>query len=288
MRHSKKRMGKSNIFDYVLIVLQLALSVIASYFLKKVLPMKYWLIIVVVFVVLWVLMFFILRKPVDEKHKYKRLWSRILSLVLSILMAAGSLVAFKGFNVLDQITGGKYQTHVISGVVLSDNASFEKIKDLANKTVGIVTGLDTEKVDEAKKDIEDKKVEVTYKEYASLDELQQALFNKDVDMVLFSEASRGFIDEYNSEFENKTRIIYQHEVKEKIESKSSNINVTKDAFSIYISGIDTYGPVSTVSRSDVNMVMTVNPKTRTILLTSIPRDYHVTLHSLRSSSYHQD
>lgn len=51
---------------------------------------------------------------------------------------------------------------------------------------------------------------------------------------------------------------------------------------MYISGIDTYGPVSTVSRSDVNMIMTVNPKTKQILLTSIPRDYHVTLASFNA------
>ncbi len=52
-----------------------------------------------------------------------------------------------------------------------------------------------------------------------------------------------------------------------------------NSFSIFISGIDTYGAINTVSRSDVNMVMTVNTKTNEILMTSIPRDYYVTLHS---------
>ncbi|MFQ7539032.1 MAG: LCP family protein, partial [Clostridium sp.] len=52
-------------------------------------------------------------------------------------------------------------------------------------------------------------------------------------------------------------------------------DVTSQPFNIYITGIDTYGTISTVSRSDVNMIATVNPKTHQVLLTSIPRDYYV-------------
>lgn len=50
---------------------------------------------------------------------------------------------------------------------------------------------------------------------------------------------------------------------------------TNKSFNIFISGIDTYGDISTQSRSDVNIVATVNPKTRNILLTTIPRDSYV-------------
>lgn len=49
-------------------------------------------------------------------------------------------------------------------------------------------------------------------------------------------------------------------------------------FVLYISGIDTYGQVSTTSRSDVNILAVVNPKTHRILLINTPRDYYVQLH----------
>ena len=68
-------------------------------------------------------------------------------------------------------------------------------------------------------------------------------------------------------------------MKEKKEKAEANLDVTTDAFNIYVSGIDTEGSITNVSRSDVNMIMTVNPSTRKILLTSIPRDYHVVLSS---------
>lgn len=55
------------------------------------------------------------------------------------------------------------------------------------------------------------------------------------------------------------------------------IDVTKQPFNIYISGIDVYGEIEKESRSDVNLVATVNPNTHKILLTTTPRDYYVTI-----------
>ena len=76
---------------------------------------------------------------------------------------------------------------------------------------------------------------------------------------------------------NDIKAIYTYDIVEEIIDISKDVNVTKDVFTIFVSGIDTTGRVSTVSRSDVNMLVTVNPVTKDILMTSIPRDYYVTL-----------
>lgn len=55
------------------------------------------------------------------------------------------------------------------------------------------------------------------------------------------------------------------------------VDVTSKPFNIYISGMDTTGKITEEARSDVNMIITVNPKTHKILMTSIPRDYLVEL-----------
>ena len=44
---------------------------------------------------------------------------------------------------------------------------------------------------------------------------------------------------------------------------------------MYLSGIDTYGGISAVSRSDVNILAVVNTETKNILLLSTPRDYYI-------------
>jgi len=80
------------------------------------------------------------------------------------------------------------------------------------------------------------------------------------------------------DFDEKTRVIYEFEIQKDVVDIVKNAEVTQDTFNVYISGIDTYGNIASVSRSDVNIVATINPATKQILLTSIPRDYYVQLH----------
>ena len=66
----------------------------------------------------------------------------------------------------------------------------------------------------------------------------------------------------------------------KQKSIKDKVNITKETFNVFISGIDTYGSVNSVSRSDVNIVMTINPEYKKIILTWIPRDYYVKLYNI--------
>lgn len=67
-------------------------------------------------------------------------------------------------------------------------------------------------------------------------------------------------------------------------TEEHGIHVTQQPFNIYISGIDVYGEITTESRSDVNLIATVNPKTHKILLTTTPRDYYVTIPGVSGDS----
>ena len=98
-----------------------------------------------------------------------------------------------------------------------------------------------------------------------------------------SASYKDIISEMIENFDNSIKIIYTIELKSESDIETTDKNVTKEPFSIYISGIDIYGDISSVSRSDVNMIATVNPVTHTILLTSIPRDYYVQLHGTTGS-----
>ncbi len=63
--------------------------------------------------------------------------------------------------------------------------------------------------------------------------------------------------------------------------KARSVEVTEEPFNIYITGIDQWESEIgyDLERSDVNMICTVNPRTKKILLTSIPRDTYVKLHT---------
>lgn len=53
-----------------------------------------------------------------------------------------------------------------------------------------------------------------------------------------------------------------------------SLNLAQDPFNIFIGGVDASNQLS-----DVNMILSVNPKTRQILITGIPRDYYVPFHN---------
>ena len=84
-----------------------------------------------------------------------------------------------------------------------------------------------------------------------------------------------------TDYTESTRVIFEKGFESKVEAGSAaaaepeSRNMTDHAYTVLISGIDVNGPISTTSRSDVNILMTVNPLTHKILLTTTPRDYYV-------------
>lgn len=84
--------------------------------------------------------------------------------------------------------------------------------------------------------------------------------------------------EDNDTYKDRFRIIKTFEIVTDADS-SSNIDVTKTPFAIYLSGIDTRsGTLPSRSLSDVNIVAVINPVDHKVLLVAIPRDYYVHLH----------
>lgn len=118
---------------------------------------------------------------------------------------------------------------------------------------------------------------IKLKEYNNYYDAGLSLLNKEVESIYISSVYKEILDGELSNFNDKTMILKKDLQKVEKERTSEKIDINNDSFNIYISGIDTYGNISSVSRSDVNMIMTVNPKTHKILLTSIPRDYYVKL-----------
>ncbi len=61
------------------------------------------------------------------------------------------------------------------------------------------------------------------------------------------------------------------------QNKDKRVIKKDESFIVYISGNDEYGKITEHGKSDVNILATVNPKTKQILLLSTPRDYYITI-----------
>ena len=204
----------------------------------------------------------------------------MLALLLSIVFLGASFFIYRTLGFLDDMSQ-EYKIYTYDVLVKSDS-TYQELADIADKNLGYYN----DNSDATKKAITvlSNKVKTTNEGYGNLESLGADLLSKKTDSILVEESQKIKLDNSGSSgknesingFKDKTRILYTFKVK--IPVKSDGLNVTKDVFNIYISGMDEYGKVSETSRSDVNMVVTVNPKTKQILLTNIPRDYYVQLH----------
>jgi LCP family protein required for cell wall assembly len=115
---------------------------------------------------------------------------------------------------------------------------------------------------------------IKVEEYSSDIEAAKALLDGKVDAAIYNKAYTSIIAESleNDEYEDQVRVLYQYGIQTSIEKESVDVG---EPFNVLISGIDVYGDISQTSRSDVNIIVTVNPKTKKVLLTSTPRDYFV-------------
>ena len=196
-------------------------------------------------------------------------------------MIFASTYVLRTSHAINAISGADYQTQSVLVYVKADSEA-NAIQDVQDGTFAINKISDRDNTDYAVQQInEATSTTIATREYDSYQDMYDALLDGEVDAMIMNEAYEAITEQYDEEFDHMVKVIYSIERQQDVETTpvSDEMDVTKDTFTLYITGIDTYGPVSTVSRSDVNMLVTVNPQTHQILLTNIPRDYYVTLHS---------
>ncbi len=212
------------------------------------------------------------------KNNFKN-WIKIIADIILTLIIVGSCFGLyylnSTLNLLDRIRAKDYQLVDYYVLVLKDSELLS-IDDLDNHSLGIYEAKD-ETYEEALNEIKEK-VNIQEEEFSSYLSEADALMNEEVDAILISAVNHSMLNESVEDFEDSVRVLYTASIKIESEVVVKEVNVTKEPFNIYISGIDIYGDISSVSRSDVNIVATVNPNTHKVLLTTIPRDYYVQLH----------
>lgn len=212
-----------------------------------------------------------------KKSKSKRsIITQVLSVILSVLLIVGSTYVYQMGAVVDLLGTKTFQQRAISMIVLKDSP-IRNQEHLEGSRVGYVSSIDQETMQFSMKTFEKEVGKLTYQSMKDFHQLVEKLYDKDVDAVILDEAFRSLIQQDYEHFQEDTRVVYQI-VKDEGVVHSKSVDVTEKPFLVYVSGNDEYGEMTTISRSDVNMLVAVNPNTHQILLVSIPRDTYYPLH----------
>ena len=198
----------------------------------------------------------------------------VISILISIGLAVGIVYFLRIQQTMADVGGATYKTdNMIVVVKASDPA--ESILDAANYRFGYQTSVDQENNDKMLDDVQTVAGrELKLSEYDTVTDLANGLLSGQIEAAIYNEAFDGIIEESIEDYKDQVKILYQYGIETEIQKEDTSVEAP---FNVYISGIDVSGPITTNSRSDVNIIMTVNPNTKKILLTTTPRDYYVTI-----------
>lgn len=270
-----KREGKS-IIGKMILLLQMIISVGFAALLWKsgMIPGRFLLIAVIVLLALLGVIFILLGEAFGFQFSGARgnIVGAVISILVSLIMGIGIIYLAKADAVLKNVGGAAYKTDNMIVVVKNEDPA-EKLEDAKNYRFGIQTALDQDNNALMVKDIEEKVGrELKLIENETIIDEAEALLGGRIEAAIYNEAYGSVIEEAVEGYSDQIRVLYQYGIETEIETEETSI---EKAFNIYISGIDVAGSISTNSRSDVNIIMTVNPVTKKILLTTTPRDYYV-------------
>lgn len=241
-------------------------------FKLNILPVKYFAIITILMFGVVVL---ILRSLISIKTKpKKKIIVNIISFIISLGLIFITSYINTTYNFINNLVSKEYE-YKNYDVIVNNTSSYNDIYDLEDKKISSLENDEyyMELKEQINEDIEflEEKVDVAF--------LTDGILNNKTDAIVLEDSYYTLLkDEYENL--NNTKIIAKYKVKVEKKKNVDSVDIKTKPFILYISGIDTYGSISTTSRSDVNMLAVISPKEGKILLVSIPRDYYVTLNSI--------
>lgn len=264
------------IFAALLSIVLLALSGFAVYQIVtlNVLPSKLLLPVILMIVILNAILILLINFATHA------IWTKVISVILVILvgctMGFGNVYLYETYSTLTSVTGAEKGSIKNTISVITKTNHDEDIQSLKNEKIGVLRNIDSVGTKKCQKKL--KKYSFSYKKYDNLQALVKALYEDEVQAIVMNEIYRANVEEMEeySGFSNETKAIYQAVYYTNNKNDALVVDdITKNPFTIFVSGNDTYGDIDELSRSDVDMIVTVNPTTSTVLMVNIPRDYYV-------------
>lgn len=266
-------MKKRNLIGCICGVLLIVITAVFLFTLNKInaIPDNYFKIILIGVSIVTVITSIILFLNVNSiSFKVLKILSYIVTVILIFGYSFGMIYLNKTLHFIGNIDSIKKEVTSYYVVVLKDS-KYEEISDLYGKTMLYYINTDEDVLSKLK-------LELIYSTTKNIEQLKDKLYTKKVESILISDLIKEDLEDKYEDFSSKTRILQTIDITKEVEDITKKVSIKNTAFNVLISGMDSYGNINKTTRNDVNMVVTINPNTNKMLLTSIPRDYYVQLH----------
>lgn len=277
-------MKENKVYKVIAILLSIVMIVLMAIFAYQlikmdILPQNLFIPVILIFVLISLIL--ILWINLMAHGVVSKVFAMIFVLLYTVSMGIGNFYVYKTDGFMQKVTDHKIgDVKNTVSIIVMDDSNIKDLSSLKGKKVGRLNNVDKVGTNKLLKSVNKKKGSNYFKTKkfdGALSEVE-ALYNGEIDAMILNESYRGnvtSVEEYEH-FSTETRVVYSTSYYTTKKNDSLVVSdITKNPFTILISGNDTTGDVSELSRSDVNMLVTINPKTSTILLTSMSRDTYV-------------
>jgi len=275
IERKKKRRACAFAIGSVLVLIQLVLTVLflLKMFKLDILPFKY---LFMINIILILLVLYDFTSQFTKSH----ILGKLISVMLSCLILFTYLFAAKFDSVLDKLGAANVEIDIVDVCVLSNDKA-QNLNDAANYKFAINSTASNANINTSIESISSetgKTIKPT--EYTNWSNLVNALYdNKNIQAIVINHSMMSIISQEFPDFEDSIKIIKTYEYKEKVELDASNVNVKRDPFIIYVSGISSDDgedtKLASKALSDVNILAVINPETKQVLLVTTPRDSYI-------------
>ena len=207
----------------------------------------------------------------------------IVALVLAAAMLYGAVALGSVQHAITDVADKSVETDITCVIVNADDPA-QSLDDVKGYRFGILEDRDTENTQSLLQQLQEKLGAAEHTAYASPALLTDALYDDHVGAILLNKGYIPLLEEQEgyADFSDRTRILYEYTTTKTVEPTPADTNapvdVTKDPFVVYCSGIDARSSdINIQSLSDVNILAVIHPRTHQILLINTPRDYYVPL-----------
>lgn len=236
------------------------------------------ILIPIILVLILLTLIFVLLINFSTHGLVSKILCSLMVVVLSAVYGLGNYYLYSTNTTLETVTDQKNRAKNTVSVVALNSSSLENVNSLDGSKLGVLKTIGKEATKKSLADLKKNNVTYTKKTYDNMLGMLKALYDGKVDAIVLNEAYRSNVcdlEDYTN-FNNDTKVIHKTVYYTKENSSSLAVSdITSKPFNILISGNDSFGSLDENSRSDVDMLVTINPVTSTILLTSIPRDSYV-------------
>lgn len=276
MIKNQKIKKRTLLIDSIFLLLLLSVSIISFYVTISfgLLPMK-WIGTAIAFVVV----LFLILLTISLKHipTWGLVIKRIFIILLTILLAVFGYFMNKSNTTIHKISKttvnaeGIRTTKTNMYIVVLKKSGISSVDALKDKIIGFQNGSDKEHMEFAKTSLQSDITTYIPKEEIDYTTLLNDLDSGSIQAIAMSESYYNMNKANVDNFSTDTSIIKTY-TKETQKPAKPLIDITKDVFTVYISGLDNKGSPDQQTRTDTNLILIVNPVAKHIDMVSLPRD----------------